>query len=254
MYEKVLNICITLSDIIIKESLSLIGILLSIVSIIIALVVYKKQCNNIYKLNYNRISYSSIESEIMDIKNELIFEIDCCIDDINWCMKDTNVRRIDAEDEMREYMLKIGRLMIRYISVIRSYMDSVIECNSYKHSNRVDKVLDAFNNTHTKLINRYTISKFKDINGNTRNITFQSFSELNNRNIFECIADMTVDTKSFEQVLMDIKELVIKSQIVERNGYYFTIQDIKYLLNGNDVNEDSYNYILDNYIHTIAEM
>lgn len=235
--------CITVIGLLV----SILGLLISVISIFISFKIYNKQCRHIYKLNYNKIAYSSMDAEIMNLQNKIIDEIEACVSDMKCYMKNSNFNRLDAEDEMHVYITTIGELILNYTSTLSSYIDALLECNEYKKNNSVNTLINVFNNNINELGNSYTLSKFKDINGSNINFTLQSASAINSCNIFECIYNSTVDAKSFENMMNHIKMLVVQVQRIEKNGYIFTIQDIKYLLDKENIDVDSYNFILNNY-------
>lgn len=236
---------------IISMIISILGLIVSSTSILIAFKIYDNQCKHIYRLNYNRISYSNLSIEIMSIQDKIIDEIDACTSDIDCYMRNTNYRRIDAMDDMGDYIKNIGKLISNYISVISIYIDALLECNEYKKSEAVKNSIDIFKNNIKELNNKYTLSKFKDTNGMTVNFTLQSLSSEINSRLFNCIDNYSIDVKSFTDMMNNIKELVKQSQRISKDSYTFTIQDIKYILEANNISKDAYELVFNNYKNTV---
>ena len=72
-----------------------------------------------------------------------------------------------------------------------------------------------------------------------------------NSKLFDCIDNYSIDVKSFTTMMNHIKELVEQSQRISKDIYTFTIQDIRYLLETDNISKDEYEFILDNYRNTI---
>lgn len=236
---------------IISMIISIVGIVISIVSIFIALKIYNNQCRHIYKLNYAKIAYSNLSIEIMRLQDEVINEIDACTSDVDCYMRNTDYRRLDAMDEMGGYITNIGKLVSNYISVISIYIDALLECNEYKKSEAVKNSINKFEDSIKELNNKYILTKFKDSNGKDINFTLQSLMSPINSKLFDCIDNYSIDVKSFTTMMNHIKELVEQSQRISKDIYTFTIQDIRYLLETDNISKDEYEFILDNYRNTI---
>lgn len=230
--------------------ISIIGIALSVVSIILTIKIYKKQCKHIYKLNYNKIAYSSLSQNIMDLQLKITNEIEACIHDIQCFMKNGNYSKIQIEDEINGYVDRLSSLISNYTMAISDYIDAALQCNEYKKREDVRKSINTFESNLDKLHTKCLITKFKNTDGKFLIFTLQPLNPINNR-LIDCIYSHNLDIESFKYMMNDLEESVRQAQQVNKDIYKFTIQSIKDLLNTDSISKELYECDTNMYKHVM---
>lgn len=229
-----------------------IGLLVSILSIIIAISIYYKQSKHLYNVNYSRIECSNIEADIMNIQNKILDELGAFIDDVKgWLSKGNQSTSIDITEELYIYIKNLENYLSKYINNISTYISILDECNSFKHNNKVNNSISHFKKYIKQLKSQYVLLKFNGINNEWINFTFDSSSSLND-SFFESIETKTLDVNDFSKKIHKLMHNVMDVQRIQNSTYSFAIQDIKYIFNNGELEKEAYNYILDNYKNTIS--